>query len=162
MQGLLSTPFHRVYFVGNADQGLNADDIERLPEDRFKFPISLRVNYKPNDALAIRSFARYYTDNWGVRGISLEAEFAYDFSETWTVMPFARVYSQSGSRYYAGFAQHVGTEDFYTSDFDLAEFSTYKLGLGFRYAPIFGLGRASLFRHFYLARGQPPGGVLPP
>ncbi len=143
-QGLLSTPFHRIYYVGNADQSLDADDIERLPDTRYRVPVSLRVNWKPNDALVIRSFARYYADSWGVRGASVETELAYDVSEAWTVMPFARAYTQQGSRYYAGFAQHRPSEEFYTSDFDLATFQTYKAGVGVRYAPVFGVRRGRI------------------
>ena len=154
MRGLLSTPFHRVYFRGSVTELPDldavtlpdADDIERLPDERFKIPVSVRVNFKPNDALAIRGFARYYADSWGVRGSSVEAEFAYDATEDWTLMPFARVYTQTAADYYAGFGEHLGTEDFYTSDFDLAGFTTYKMGLGLRYAPVLGLGRGGLAR----------------
>ena len=154
MRGLLSTPFHRIYYRGSVAELPDldavvlpdADDVERLPDERFKFPVSLRLNYKPNDALAIRAFARYYADSWGLRGSSLEAEFAYDATEDWTVMPFARVYTQAAADYYAGFGRHLGTEAFYTSDFDLASFTTYKMGLGLRYAPVLGLGRGGLGR----------------
>lgn len=141
LQGLLSTPFHRIYYVGNADQTLDANDIERLPDTRYKIPVSLRINWKPNDVLVLRSFARYYADSWGVRGASAEAELAYDVGEAWTVMPFARVYTQTGARYYDGFARHTAAASFYTSDFDLATFQTYKAGLGVRFAPVFGLRR---------------------
>ena len=154
MRGLLSTPFHRIYYRGSVAELPDvdavvlpdADDVERLPDERYKFPVSLRVNYKPNDVIALRGFGRYYADTWGVRGASAEVEVAYDYSESWTVMPFARVYQQAAARYYAGFGEHVGTEEFYTSDFDLAAFTTYKLGLGLRYAPVFGLHRGGLGR----------------
>ena len=50
MDGLLSTPFHRVYFNDEA-----ATDIERLPSTRLKIPLAVRLNYKPTDTLIIRS-----------------------------------------------------------------------------------------------------------
>lgn len=164
MQGLLSTPFHRIYFRnGRTDQeqadfrdlflttslqdrsaisALRADDIEKLPDSRIKFPISIRANIKANDALTVRTFARYYTDNWGVQGTSAELELAYQLGEDWVVTPFGRYYSQKASDYYAGFAEHLSSEEFYTSDIDLAEFTTQTVGLNVRYAPVFGLGRA--------------------
>lgn len=147
MQGLLSTPFHRIYYQGATSTDLDADDIERLPDNRYKFPVSLRVNWKLNDALALRSFARYYIDTWNLQAASAELELAYDVSEAWTLMPFGRIYDQRAARYYAGFAEHLPSEEFYTSDFDLAAFSTYKLGLGFRYAPVFGLRRGNIARY---------------
>ena len=146
MEGLLSTPFHRIYYQGNADQTLDANDIERLPHTRYKLPVSLRVNYKPNDVLVIRSLWRYYLDSWGVRAPSLDLELAYDVSEAWTLMPFGRYYYQQGARYYAEFAEHLPSEEYYTSDYDLATLSTVKAGIGLRYAPIFSLRRGQLGR----------------
>ena len=153
MRGLLSTPFHRIYFRGSVDpaqyldearRDFPADDIERLPDTRYKLPVSLRVNYRLGDNLSVRTFARYYADTWGVRGASGELELAYQVASAWTLIPSVRYYTQEGADYYAGFGEHLPTQDFYTSDFDLATFTTTKLGLGLRYAPIFGLARMRL------------------
>ena len=141
MRGLLSTPFHRIYYLGNADPRLDASDIERLPDTRLRLPVSLRVNVKPNDVLVVRSLWRYYVDDWGIRAPSLDVELAYDLTEAWTVTPFGRYYRQAGSRYYAGFAEHAAGAEFYTSDYDLATLSTTKVGLSLRYAPVLGLAR---------------------
>jgi len=152
MSGLLSTPFHRIYFQGldvaaylqSDRRNFVADDVERLPDTRYKLPLSIRLNYKLSDALALRTFGRYYTDSWGVQGISLEAELAYQVSGAWTLIPFARYYEQQSARYYRGIGLHSPTQEFYTSDVDLAELNTAKLGLGIRYAPLFGLGRTKV------------------
>ena len=161
MRGTLSTPFHRVFFArpGAPDFAelylstpleqrdrvvFAADDIERLPATRLKLPVSLRLNAKVNDVLSLRTFARYYADSWAVRGVSGEIELAYQYSEAWALLPSVRYYDQSASEYYAGFARHDPAAEFYTSDFDLAAFSTAKFGLGVRYAPVFGVARAML------------------
>lgn len=153
-RGLLSTPFHRVYFSTTRlppgseltpyELAIPAGDIERLPATRTRIPIGLRVNYQLGDALAVRTFARYYTDSWEVRGISAEVELAYSPAEAWTVLPFARYYTQRAAEYWGDVATHSADEAFYTSDFDLAEFTTTKTGLGLRYAPVFGLARGRL------------------
>lgn len=49
-EGLLSTPFHRVYFTDNTLK------VEKLPGQRAKLPMSLRANYFLGDKLVIRSF----------------------------------------------------------------------------------------------------------
>ena len=158
MRGLLSTPFHRIYFArddGGAFRELFlntplrdrntfrfvADDIERLPDTRLKVPVSLRVNWRVNDVLTLRSFSRYYQDSWEVVGLSSELELAYALTDELTFTPTFRYYDQQASEYYAGFAEHNASDAFYTSDFDLAAFSTTKVGLGIRYAPLFGLAR---------------------
>src|SRR5690606_31706549 len=48
-QGLLSTPFQRVYFSDIEDSFIEnfhlAEDIERLPDNRFKIAVGGRLNY---------------------------------------------------------------------------------------------------------------------
>ena len=72
-QGLLSSPYHRIYFADKANfyigqsQYINnyestsnagvyklADDIERLPDSRFKLPVGARLNYYINERFILR------------------------------------------------------------------------------------------------------------
>ncbi|MEO0472311.1 MAG: DUF3570 domain-containing protein, partial [Bacteroidota bacterium] len=59
-QGLLSTPFHRVYFQ---DESLR---IEKLPGWRVKTPLGLRLNYFATDLLVLRGYYRFYSDSFGL------------------------------------------------------------------------------------------------
>jgi hypothetical protein len=65
--GLLSTPFPRVYFSDIADSFIEnfqlADDIERLPDSRLKIAVGGRLNYYINETFVVRTFYRYYTDD---------------------------------------------------------------------------------------------------
>ncbi len=60
-EGLLSTPYHRVYFTDGTLK------VEKLPGTRAKLPIGLRASYFLGDRFIIRSFYRYYQDNWGMK-----------------------------------------------------------------------------------------------
>lgn len=139
MDGLLSTPFHRVYFN---DQAL--PDIERLPSTRLKIPLAVRLNYKPNDNLVIRSYYRFYTDDFGINAHTFNLELPYHISDSWTLAPFYRFHTQSGSDYFLPFAEHSSTDEFYTSDYDLSELNSSKFGLGIGYTPLYGLARAKI------------------
>lgn len=139
MEGLLSTPFHRVYFK---DQLL--PDIERLPNSRLKIPVGIRFNYFPLDALVIRSYYRFYIDDWGIQANTLNLETPVKVNTWFTVSPFYRYNTQKGADYFAPFAIHSSTEPFYSSDFDLSTLSSHKLGFGFRVAPLYGLSRMKL------------------
>jgi len=139
MDGLLSTPFHRVYFNDEA-----IPDIERLPSNRLKIPLALRLNYKPTDNLVIRTFYRYYTDDFGIDAHTMKIELPYHVSDSWTVAPFYRFHTQTGSEYFLPFGEHSSTEQFYTSDFDLSELNSNKYGLALSYAPLYGLVRAKV------------------
>ena len=128
-KGLLSTPFHRVYFK---DSTLK---VEKLPAQRYKIPISLKLNYFLGSRTILRFNYGFYRDNFGIRANSIELEAAIKAASQWTFTPFLRIYHQSASRYFNGYREHLLTQEFYTSDYDLSGFTSYKTGMNFRYLP---------------------------
>ena len=152
--GLLSTPFHRVYFRDNPDQNTiptlsenfiarfpTAARIENLPRTRFKYPVSLRLNYYASDLVQIRGFYRFYNDNFGIQAHTFEVELPVKVTPFFVAYPFYRYHTQTAATYFAPFAQHSIADTYYTSDYDLAALSANKLGLGLRYSPVYGIGR---------------------
>ncbi len=137
MSGLLSTPFHRVYFNDN-----NTHDIERLPENRLKIPVGLRFNYYVFDNLVMRTYYRYYWDDFGIRGNTIELEASMKLSTSITLGPFYRYHTQTEADYFAPSRTHLSTDSFYTSDFDLSSFESHKYGLSMRYSPLYGVLRS--------------------
>ena len=138
-RGLLSTPFHRVYF---ADQNLTS--LEILPNTRTKYPLGLRLNYHATDFLILKSFYRYYVDSWGVSAQTLELTVPLKISQAFRVYPFYRLLIQQQADYFAPFQEHVSTDQFFTSDHDLSTFDATKYGIGFSYTPLFGIGRVKV------------------
>jgi hypothetical protein len=155
-QGLLSTPYHRVYFADKADyyvgqaqyipvyettqnQGVYklADDIERLPDSRTKIPVGARLNYYLNERVTIRTYYRYYWDNWDITSHTASIEVPIKLSDKFTVFPMYRYYTQQQSKYFAGFEKHLSTEQYYTSDYDLSSFNANQYGFGVNYVDIF-------------------------
>lgn len=135
-EGLLSTPFHRVYFN---DGSLR---VEKLPGQRFKIPASIRANQFLGDKLILRSMYRFYTDNWNLNAHTVSLETVYKINPFFSVTPHYRFNSQSGIKQFAAYAEHYPSQEFYSSDFDLSKFQSHFAGLGFRVAPpsgIFGL-----------------------
>lgn len=135
-RGILSTPFHRVYFTNN----VNAV-VEQLPGARIKFPMGVRFNYHVTDFLILKSFYRYYYDSWGLNGSTFEITAPIKVSQTLRLSPFYRYYIQNETKYFAPYQTHQGTEEFYTSDFDLSSFTSHKYGLGLSYSPLYGFAR---------------------
>ena len=155
-QGLLSTPYHRIYFadktnfyigqsqfIANYESSDNsgvfklADDVERLPNTRFKLPIGVRLNYYINERFVLRTYYRYYSDDWNIHAQTASIELPFKISDRFTVFPTFRYYSQTASEFYAPYEQHLSTEQFYTSDPDLATFDTKQIGFGINYTDIF-------------------------
>ena len=154
--GFLSSPLQRVYFgdranfyVGNASSIPNytsssnrdvfqlADDIERLPNARFKTPIGARFNYYINEFFVVKTYYRYYTDNWGVNAHTAEIEIPIKITDKFTLYPTYRYYTQTAVDYFAPFEENLSTQEFYTSDYDLSSFNANQYGLGLKYTDIF-------------------------
>jgi hypothetical protein len=141
-EGLLSTPFHRVYFadrddiiVGNGFQ--LADDIERLPDSRFKVAIGGRFNYYLNEVFVLRSYYRYYTDNWGIDSHTASLEVPIKLGDKFTIYPSYRYYTQGAADYFNAANVALSTDEFYTSDYDLSAFNANQFGFGATYTDIF-------------------------
>ena len=139
MSGFLSTPFHRVYF---ADQSRH--DIERLPGSRLKIPVGVRFNYFPFDNFIVRTYYRFYWDDFGINAHTASIETPVKLGTAITVTPFYRYHTQTAADYFASFEKHVSDENFYTSDYDLSGLHSHKYGLGFKYSPLYGIGRVKL------------------
>lgn len=149
--GLLHTPFHRVYFNDGIDvSNLNEIEVirsdklrkrELLPDTRMKIPLGFRLHYYLSSTFVFRGFYRYYYDDFGVVGNTFEVELPIRFSKAISFYPFYRYHTQTASDYFAPFGIHDIADQFYTSDYDLSAFNSNHFGIGFKYAPLFGIGR---------------------
>lgn len=152
--GLLSTPFHRIYFADNSKQ------VERLPDSRLKIPIGIQLNTFIGTRWVLRTHYRYYWDDFGISGHTLNVETPVKISRVITLTPFVRLYNQQGSDFFKPYAEHVISQEFFTSDYDLSKFRSTATGLGFRYAPYSHKGRNTLkaldlrFTHYERSDGM--------
>jgi len=140
-KGLLSTPFQRVYFsdINNffIEEFQLADDVERLPDSRFKLPLGGRLNYYLSDTFILRSYYRFYYDDWGVIAHTANLEVPIKIGDVFTLYPNYRFYSQTASDYFYEKEEALSTLDFYTSDYDLSGYTAYQYGMGVRYKDVF-------------------------
>lgn len=155
-EGLLSNPLQRVYFEDKSDYYIGnfrtlgnyasqdntdlfhlADDVERLPSRRLKTPFGMRLNYFINEYVVLRSYMRYYKDDWGIESNTLQIELPIRFNLAWKFMPIYRYYNQTAATYFAPYNSHLSTSDFYTSDYDLAQFDSHQWGFSLAYRSVF-------------------------
>ncbi len=154
--GMLSTPYHRIHFADKPDfyvgqaqyisiyetsqnQGVYklADAIECLPQSRTKIPFGARFNYYINEYITLRTYYRYYWDNWDITSHTASIELPVKVSDRFTVFPMYRYYTQQQSTYFAPFEKHLSSEKYYTSDYDLSSFNAHQYGFGINYIDIF-------------------------
>lgn len=140
-KGLLSTPFHRVFFENTINP-----KVEKFPIHRFKLPIGFRLNYFINDFLILKNYYRYYIDNFDIQAHTYEIEIPLKLPKYWTIYPFYRYHIQTAAFFFAPYKEHQISNEFYTSDYDLANLSNQKIGLGISYSPLYGITRHRLLK----------------
>lgn len=127
--GLLSTPFHRVYFNNDSLA------VERLPNERVRISTTLKWNSFIAGSWIVKNALDAYGDNFGVRGFAISHESIFKVSSKLSLSGDVKGYIQSASRYFAPYKEHNFGSDYFTSDFDLSNFQTLKLGLGLKWKP---------------------------
>jgi hypothetical protein len=127
--GYLGLPFHRVFL------NTGKDTIENLPSQRFKLPIGFRLNYFFGDNIIIKTYYRFYVDNWGMTSHTANIEVPVKITPFFSVSPFYRYYVQKAVNYFAPYEKHTASDQYYTSNYALASFSSQFFGAGIRIAP---------------------------
>lgn len=145
-QGYLSLPFHRVYFN---DATVHQ---ENLPGSRFKIPLGFRANYFLGDQFIIKTYYRFYKDDWGLTSHTANIEVPVKLTPFVSVSPFYRFYTQSAIKYFAPYQTHTVQDQYYTSNFDDSKFNSNFFGAGIRIAPpkaVFGIKNFSMIEFRY-------------
>jgi len=144
--GYLSLPFHRVYFN---DASVHQ---ENLPGSRFKIPLGFRANYFLGDRFIIKTYYRFYTDDWGLTSHTVNIEVPVKITPFLSVSPFYRFYDQTAIKYFAPYQKHTALDQYHTSNYDLSKFSSHFFGAGIRIVPpkgVFGLDRFNMLELRY-------------
>ena len=126
-RGLLSTPFHRVYFTESVDPR-----VERLPDSRIKIPLGVQLNQFLTPVLVSRLYYQYYWDNFSIRSHLINLSTPLKLTSFITITPSIRYYNQSAADYFRPYNRHDLGQEYYTSDFDLSQFTSWKIGLEFK------------------------------
>ena len=127
--GYLGLPFHRVFY------NTGKDTIENLPSQRFKLPIGFRLNYFLGDRIILRSYYRFYADSWGLISNTFNLEVPIKITPFLSLSPFYRFYMQTAANYFAPYKVHSENDEYFTSNYALADFQSSMYGAGIRIAP---------------------------
>ncbi|KAB5487577.1 MULTISPECIES: DUF3570 domain-containing protein [Flagellimonas] len=147
--GLLSTPFQRVYFADFEDFYIDdfqlADNVEQLPDSRFKIPFGGRLNYYLNDLVVLRSYYRFYWDDWGITSHTASLEAPFKVTDKFILYPTYRYYTQTAADYFYPKEEALSTDTYYTSDYDLSDYNAHQYGMGVQYRDIFASAKVFSF-----------------
>lgn len=142
--GVLSTPFHRIYF----DDGSLA--VEQLPDQRWKAALALRLNSFVGGQLILKNNIEFAKDNFGIIGLTISNETAIKLDHQWTLAPNIRWHTQSESKYFKAYGLHDARDEYYTSDYDLSHVQTINIGMAFKFKPFRYLTKSMLFNAIIL------------
>ena len=88
-----------------------------------------------SDNIIIRTYYRFYVDNWGMTSHTANIEVPVKITPFFSISPFYRYYVQTAVNYFAPYEGHSATDQYYTSNYSLSSFSSQFFGAGFRLAP---------------------------
>ncbi|MFI5155330.1 MAG: DUF3570 domain-containing protein [Chitinophagales bacterium] len=121
--GLLSTPYHRVYFIDGSER------VENLPPDRWKIPLGIQLNSFIGDRYIIRGYYRFYWDDFGIIANTISLDVGIRLLPQLTLTPSVRLYTQTAARYFRPYGKADSAQTYYTSDYDLSAFNAIELAL---------------------------------
>lgn len=147
-QGYLGLPFYRVYFNDGSVH------IENLPDFRFKLPVGMRLNYFLGDKIILRSYYRFYMDDWGVRSHTVSLETPVKITPFVSLSPFYRYYIQTAANFFAPYGEHTAADAYYSSNYDYAAFTSNYEGINLRLAPTNGVFGAKGFSALEIRYGH--------
>jgi hypothetical protein len=110
----------------------------------------------------LRSYYRYYFDDWGITSQTFQLEVPIKIGLNLSFYPSYRFYMQTAADYFAPYEEHLSTEMYYTSDYDLSDYHAHQLGLGLKYTDPLLKKKISLFalksvsfqaNHYYRVNG---------
>ena len=126
--GLLATPFQRVYFKTGEEK------VENLPMTRLAFPIGIQLNQFLGNKNILRNYYRFYHDDFGIAAHTFLTEFAVKLNSGITLTTGVRLYTQKGAPFFRPYKEHDIQQKLYTSDYDLSSFRSIEPGLESRFA----------------------------
>ena len=132
--GFLSTPFYEVILAPTAADPEGERVAERLPDQRNRTAIGVRLNHAFSHKLVQRVAYRLYDDDWDVQAhtVDLETHFRLATDRDSWLFPIVRYHTQKSSSYFAAPRTFTAADEFISSDGDLGEFDSWKFGLGWR------------------------------
>jgi hypothetical protein len=137
-QGLLSTPYHRVYFTNGALK------VENFPFSRLKVPVGLQLNSFIGDSYILRTYYRFYWDNFHIVAHTLDLELEIKLTPGFSLTPQARYYTQTAAFFFRPFEGSQPNQTYYSSDYDYASFQAYEGGLEADFGNL-GKGRKTVY-----------------
>lgn len=134
-RGFLSTPFHEVVLAASSGVPSGLRVAERLPDTRDRRAVGVRLNHAATNWLVERLGSRYYSDTFGVTAYTVESETHLrppSADEMW-IFPIVRFHRQTGSDYFGLPGTQTFDTEFFTADWDLSSFDSWRYGGGWRW-----------------------------
>ena len=134
-RGFLSTPFHEVVLAASSGVPSGLRVAERLPDTRDRRAVGVRLNHAATNWLVERLEFRYYSDTFGITAYTVDTETHVRLpsaDEMW-IFPILRFHRQTGSDYFGLPGTQTIDTEFFTADWDLSGFNSWRYSGGWRW-----------------------------
>ena len=100
---------------------------EHRPDTRSRRAVVLKYGHHYLWDGAIKINYRYYNDDWGIQGHTLEATYDQHLFTDWIVSPQVRLYTQTGASFYG--SRFAAPREFLSADYRLSPLDSVQGGL---------------------------------
>ncbi len=133
-EGFLNNPYRQVRFIDPDDATNFKLENEIYPNTRTSDAVALGLVYYLPYRAAIKTKARYYSDDWGIDGVTLELGYTHPFHDRWIFDIKYRYYDQSAADFYSDLFPRADFQDYKARDKELSTFTSHTLGIGVSYS----------------------------
>lgn len=133
-EGFLNNPYRQVRFVDPDNATSFKLESEAYPNTRSSDATALGLIYYLPYRAALKTKARYYTDDWGIDGKTAELGYTHPFRERWIFDIKYRYYQQTAAEFYSDLFPRSDFQNYKARDKELSTFSSHTFGIGVSYS----------------------------
>lgn len=122
VQGFQSNPYRQVYAAGSKRP-------ERHPEERLRRAVFAQVDRYLRTRSSVSLAGRWYSDDWGVQGASLDTHFNQYVGQHFVVRYRYRYYKQTAAWFWRDLYETEGVQGYRTADYKLQGFDSNLFGV---------------------------------
>ncbi len=124
LSGYLTDPY-KVVPIGPPDSLQNV--AENRPTTRSRRAAVIRYSHYFLWDASVNVLYRYYNDDWSISAHTLDLTYNQRLSPDWTLSPEIRIYTQTGSSFFAN--RFAAPQTFMSADYRLSPFTSFLAGL---------------------------------
>jgi hypothetical protein len=132
-EGYLNNPYRQVRYVDAGQPGGYGWQAEIYPDTRASNAVAILARWHLPYRAALSGGYRFFTDDWGIDGHTLELGYVQPWRERWMIDVRYRYYSQNSADFFSDLFPYADAQNYLARDKELSKFQSHGPHLGVSY-----------------------------